>query len=69
VKRHDLLIAGGTVIDPASRLHARHDMAIADGRIVAVEPHLSASSAADLLDATDLLVPTPSRASGARWPR
>ena len=53
---HDLLISGGTVIDPAGGTHARRDLAIADGRIVAVEPHLSASSAADVLDATGLLV-------------
>lgn len=53
---HDLVIAGGTVIDPANGLHARRDLAVADGRIVAVEPHLPTSSARDVLDATDLLV-------------
>lgn len=54
--RHDLLIADGTVIDPGSGTHARRDLAIADGRIVAVEPNHRPLSAADLLDATDLLV-------------
>ncbi len=53
---HDLVIAGGTIIDPASGLHARCDLAIADRRVAAVEPHLPASSARDVLDATDLLV-------------
>lgn len=52
----DLVVAGGTVIDPASGLHARLDLAIVDGRIVAVEPHVPASSARRVLDATDLLV-------------
>jgi dihydroorotase len=53
---HGLVIAGGTIIDPASGLHARRDLAIADGRIAAVEPHLPMSSAREVLDATDLLV-------------
>lgn len=54
---HELLISGGTVIDPASGLHARQDVAIASGRIVAVGPGLAASSSADdILDATGLLV-------------
>ena len=53
---HDLVIAGGTVIDPANGLHARRDLAVADGRIVAVGPHLPTSSSREVLDATDLLV-------------
>jgi dihydroorotase len=53
---HDLVIAGGTVIDPASGLHARRDVAIADGRIVAVEPSIRESSDGDVLDASGLLV-------------
>ena len=53
---HDLLIAGGTVIDPASGLHGRSDVAIAAGRIAAIEPNLPAAGADDVLDATDRLV-------------
>lgn len=53
---YDLLIAGGTVIDPASGLHDRRDVGIADGRIVAVAARLSTSAARDVLDATDRLV-------------
>jgi dihydroorotase len=53
---HELLIAGGTVIDPASGLHARSDVAIAGGRIAAIEPSLPATGADDVLDATDRLV-------------
>jgi len=52
----DLLITGGTLIDPASGTHARRDLAIADGQIVAVEPNLRASSAAEVVDAQGLLV-------------
>lgn len=54
---HELLIAGGTVIDPASGLHDRRDVLIANGRIAAVGPGLASSSSADdTIDATDLLV-------------
>lgn len=51
----DLVIAGGTVIDPSNRIRARRDVAIADGRIAAVAEGLSAE-AHDVLDATDALV-------------
>jgi len=54
---YELLIAGGTVIDPATGLHDRQDVAIANGRIAAVGPGLASSSSADdTIDATDLLV-------------
>lgn len=53
---HDLIIHGGTVIDPASGVHKRRDVAISGDRIVAVEPHISLGEATDVLDATDLLV-------------
>lgn len=52
----EFLIAGGTVIDPASALHARRDVAIADGRIAAIGADLGAPSARDVLDATGMLV-------------
>jgi len=54
--RYDLVLAGGTVIDPASGLHDRRDVGIAGGRIAAIEPHLSGSDGADVLDMTGLLV-------------
>jgi dihydroorotase len=54
---NELLIAGGTVIDPASGLHDRRDVLIANGRIADVGPGLAVSSSADdTIDATDLLV-------------
>ncbi len=52
----DLIIQGGTVIDPATGLHSRSDVAITDGRIVAVEPDIGLGEATEVLDATDLLV-------------
>jgi dihydroorotase len=52
----DLVIQGGTVIDPATGLHARRDIAVTDGRVVAVEPHIGSGDAMAVMDATDLLV-------------
>ncbi len=53
---YDLVIAGGTVIDPASGLHDRRDIGIAGGRVAAIEPHLAGSDAANVVDATDAIV-------------
>jgi dihydroorotase len=53
---YDLLIAGGTVIDPANGLHDRRDVGIADGRVTAVADALSTSDAGAVVDATDRLV-------------
>ena len=53
---HELLIVGGTVIDPARGRHERADVAIDDRRIAVMEPHISRSAARDVIEATDLLV-------------
>ncbi|HZS00368.1 MAG TPA: amidohydrolase/deacetylase family metallohydrolase [Chloroflexota bacterium] len=47
---YDLLLAGGTVLDPASGRNGRFDVAIRDGRIAAVEPSVAAERAARVLD-------------------
>jgi predicted amidohydrolase len=52
---HDLVIHGGTLLDPGSGTFERRDLAVAQGRVVAVEEHATLD-AADLFDATDLLV-------------
>ena len=54
--QHDLVIRGGTVIDPAAGLHAERDVAIAGGKIAAVEPSIAADGAAQTLDARGKLV-------------
>jgi dihydroorotase len=56
MNRFDLVLAGGTVIDPARGLHDRRDIGIADGRIAAIEASLSGSDASDVLDVADRLV-------------
>ena len=53
---YDLVIAGGTVIDPANGLHERRDVGIVAGRIAAVVPHISGSDARDVVDAGGMLV-------------
>ncbi len=53
--RYDLVITGGRVIDPATRLDAVRDVAIAQGRIVAVRPTIAAG-AAPTIDARGKLV-------------
>lgn len=52
---YDLVIAGGTVIDPASGVHDRRDVGIAGGRIAAIEAHLSGGDA-DVIDAAGAYV-------------
>jgi dihydroorotase len=53
---HDLLVAGGTVIDPSQGLHAPADVAIAGGRIAAVGPSLPRAAAARVVDVAGTLV-------------
>ena len=52
----DLLIQGGTVIDPSQSLHAPMDVAISNGVIAELAPSLDASQAATTVDARDQLV-------------
>lgn len=52
---YDMLIRGGTVIDPASGLSGRQDVAIRDGVIAAVGPNLT-GDAAQTVDATGQIV-------------
>ena len=43
--KYDILLKGGTVIDPAQKLHDRRDVAVADGKIAAIEENISAREA------------------------
>ncbi|HEX4898385.1 MAG TPA: amidohydrolase family protein, partial [Candidatus Limnocylindrales bacterium] len=49
--RFDIVVAGGTVIDPASAVHARLDVGLAGNRIAAVEPDLG-GKAEHVIDAS-----------------
>jgi dihydroorotase len=51
----DLLITGGTVVDPATGLNDLADVAVTDGKVAAVGPRLT-GGAQQTIDATGLLV-------------
>lgn len=53
---YDLLIAGGTVIDPAQGLHERRDVAVQDGKIAAVEASIARTEARRVVDVSGKLV-------------
>ncbi len=53
---HDLVIHGGRVIDPGRKIDALLDVAVRGGRIAAVRAGISASSAAQAIDARGQIV-------------
>jgi len=53
---HDLIIRGGTLIDPGAGIHAAMDVAVRDGKIAAVGESLDAADADEVVDATGMLV-------------
>lgn len=53
---YDLIIRGGTVVDPAANLHARRDVAIANGKVAAVAASIAADQGARSVDARGKLV-------------
>jgi dihydroorotase len=53
---YDLVLTGGTVIDPATGLNGRYDVAIAGGKIAAVVPDLSQAQAREKIDVTGKIV-------------
>src|SRR4051794_5454087 len=54
--RYDLVLKGGTPIDPARGRDGVFDLAVADGKITAIEPSLDASQAARVVDVSGKLV-------------
>lgn len=52
----DLLVKGGTVVDPGQRLHAVSDIAISGTKIAQVGPELDASQASKVIDASGKIV-------------
>ena len=54
--KYDLLLRGGTVIDPRNGLHDRRDVAVAGGRIASVSAKIEPATAAKTIDVSGLLV-------------
>jgi dihydroorotase len=53
---HDLVVKGGTLIDPAQEVHARRDVAFAGGVVAAIGPEIPAAQATSVVDASGLLI-------------
>ncbi len=53
---YDLLIKGGTVIDPSQGLNGERDIALADGKVASIAESISESEAIEVFDATGLIV-------------
>jgi dihydroorotase len=53
---YDLVIRGGTLLDPAQGVHARRDVAFAGGRVAAVAEAIGVEAAAVAIDASGKLV-------------
>jgi dihydroorotase len=54
--RYDLLLTGGTVLDPAAGTRAAAGVAFAGGHVAAVDPGLRPADAAETVDCTGLIV-------------
>jgi dihydroorotase len=52
----DLLLTGGTVVDPSQGLHAQKDIGIAQGRIAFVEDQIPTARARKVVDCSGLIV-------------
>ena len=52
----ELLLKGGTVIDPAQGMREERDVAFHRGRVAAVEPHLPSDRAAEVVDCTGRMI-------------
>src|SRR5687768_3629872 len=52
----DLLLVGGTVVDPSQGLHAKKDVGIFQGRIAFVEDSIPQARARQVVDCSGLIV-------------
>lgn len=54
--KYDLLLKGGTLVDPAQGIHATQDVAFVAGKVAAVADDLAAGDARELIDCTGRIV-------------
>lgn len=54
--KYDLVLTGGTVMDPAQIIHARLDLAVTKGKIAKLAPSISSSEAVKVVDVTGKIV-------------
>ncbi|MFN8006325.1 MAG: amidohydrolase/deacetylase family metallohydrolase [Terriglobia bacterium] len=53
---YEILLKGGTVIDPQNGIHGKRDVAIQDGKIAAMSEAIAESSARKVIDVSGLIV-------------
>lgn len=53
---YDLLLKGGTVVDPSEGLHGVHDIAVQDGKIARIAPSIAATEAIRVIDVPGKIV-------------
>jgi len=53
---YDMLIKGGTVVDPSQGIHTVRDVAISDGKIAAVDASIDESTSSEVIEAGGLIV-------------
>src|SRR3989304_5191887 len=53
---HELLLKGGTLIDPAQGISARRDIGIAAGKIAEIAPEIAPGGARKVIDARGRIV-------------
>jgi dihydroorotase len=54
---YDLLLKGGTVVDPSAGLHGVHDIAIQDGKIARIAPTIPREEASHSLRVGKVVTP------------
>jgi dihydroorotase len=53
---YDLLLKGGTLIDPAQSIHSVQDVAFVDGRVAGLRTELATTQAAEVMDCTGRII-------------
>ena len=53
---YDLLLKGGTVVDPSAKLDGRHDIAVQDGKIARIAPDIAVAEATRVVDVAGKIV-------------
>ena len=53
---YELLLKGGTVVDPSVNLHGDHDIAVQDGKIARIAPAIPSEEAARVIDVSGQIV-------------
>ena len=53
---YDLLLKGGSVVDPSRELHGVHDIAVQDGKIASIAPSIASEEATRVIDISGKIV-------------